>query len=104
MLYGQAFGVDVAFGDPILGEPEIIVGEDLLDFVGIAPPTMRIDPVTTHVAEKLHAYTLPRRMPSTRVKDLTEVSDAARGFLDPVLASAAEARWDPARWTWVATE
>jgi Nucleotidyl transferase AbiEii toxin, Type IV TA system len=166
MLYGQAFGVDVAFGDPILGEPEIVVGEDLLDFVGIAPPTMRIYPVTTHVAEKLHAYTLPRRMPSTRVKDLpdlallgqtgplqarearaaidltfgfrkthpvppslpappaswgdpyaamaeedglpwrtlTEVSNAARGFLDPVLASAAEARWDPAQWTWVATE
>jgi len=22
-LYGQPFGVDIAFGDPILGEPEV---------------------------------------------------------------------------------
>ena len=27
-LYGQRFGVDLAFGDPILGEPEVIVAED----------------------------------------------------------------------------
>jgi hypothetical protein len=27
-LYGQPFGVGVAFGDPILGEPEVVVAED----------------------------------------------------------------------------
>jgi hypothetical protein len=35
-LYGQRFGVDVAFGDPILGEPEVVVAQDVLAFAGIA--------------------------------------------------------------------
>ncbi len=37
-LYGQRFGVDVVFGDPILGEPDVVVAEDVLAFAGIAPP------------------------------------------------------------------
>ncbi|WP_242341290.1 nucleotidyl transferase AbiEii/AbiGii toxin family protein [Anaeromyxobacter sp. SG66] len=74
MLYGQPFGVDVAFGDPILGEPELITGDDLLAFAGIAAPELRVYPVETHVAEKLHAYTLPRATPSTRVKDLPDLA------------------------------
>ena len=36
-LYGQPFGVDVAFGDPMLGEPEVKVAEDVLAFAGIDP-------------------------------------------------------------------
>jgi predicted nucleotidyltransferase component of viral defense system len=67
--YGHPFGVDVAFGDPMLGEPEAQVAEDLLGFAGIAPPTLRLYPIETHVAEKLHAYTMPRARPNTRVKD-----------------------------------
>ena len=39
-LYGQRFGVDVAFGDPILGDPEVVTADDVLSFVGIAPPTL----------------------------------------------------------------
>jgi len=27
-LYGQRFGVDIAFGDPILGEPDLVVARD----------------------------------------------------------------------------
>lgn len=60
-LYGQPFGVDVAFGDPILGEPEVVVAEDVLAFAGIAPPTLRLYPIETHIAEKLHAYTMLHR-------------------------------------------
>jgi hypothetical protein len=41
-IYGQPFGVDVAFGDPILGDPEVVVAQDLLAFAGIAPPTLRV--------------------------------------------------------------
>jgi hypothetical protein len=59
-LFGQPFGVDVAFGDPILGEPETITADDVLAFAGIAPPVMQLYPIETHIAEKLHAYTLPR--------------------------------------------
>jgi hypothetical protein len=73
-IYGQVFGVDVAFGDPILGEPELVVADDVLSFAGIAPPMLRIYPIETHIAEKLHAYTMPRRRPNTRVKDLPDLA------------------------------
>jgi hypothetical protein len=73
-LYGQPFGVDVAFGDPIFGEPELVVVDDVLAFAGIAPPTLRIYPIETHIAEKLHAYTMPRRRPNSRVKDLPDIA------------------------------
>jgi Nucleotidyl transferase AbiEii toxin, Type IV TA system len=73
-LYGQPFGVDVAFDDPILGEPEIVVAEDVLAFPGIAPPTLRRYPIETHIAEKLRAYTMPRRCPNSRVKDLPDIA------------------------------
>lgn len=73
-LYGQPFGVDVAFGDPILGEPDVVVAEDVLAFAGIAPPALRLYPIATHVAEKLHAYTLPRSRPNSRVKDLPDLA------------------------------
>ena len=68
-VYGQPFGVDVAFGDPILGEPDVMVADDVLAFAGIAPPTLRLYPIETHIAEKLHAYTMPRTRPNSRVKD-----------------------------------
>lgn len=73
-LYGQRFGVDVAFGGPILGEPEIVSSEDTLAFAGLAPPVLRLYPIETHLAEKLHAYTLPRPRPNTRVKDLPDIA------------------------------
>ncbi|WP_373044325.1 nucleotidyl transferase AbiEii/AbiGii toxin family protein [Vulgatibacter sp.] len=73
-LYGQRFGVDVAFGDPIVGEPESVTADDVLDFVGIQPPTLRLYPVETHVAEKLHAYTMPRLRPNSRIKDLPDLA------------------------------
>jgi hypothetical protein len=37
-LYGQRFGVDVAFGDPILDAPETVVADDVFGFAGVAPP------------------------------------------------------------------
>lgn len=163
-IYRQPFGVDVAFGDPIFGQPDIVVAEDVLAFAGIAPPTLRLYPIETHIAEKLHAYTMPRPRPNSRVKDLPdlallasaqeidakrlraaleqtftfrkthalpaslpapleawttpyaamaredqlawptldEVTEAAKAFLDPVLAGALEATWAPAAWRWSA--
>jgi hypothetical protein len=89
-LYGRAFGVDVAFGDPILGEPEIVVADDVLEFAGIAPPVVRLYPIETHIAEKLHAYTMPRARPNTRVKDLPDIALlATTGALDAVRVRAA---------------
>jgi hypothetical protein len=73
-IYGQPFGVDVAFGEPVLGDPEVVVAHDVLAFAGIAPPSLRIYPIETHIAEKLHAYTIPRTRPNSRVKDLPDIA------------------------------
>ena len=59
-LHGQPFGVDVAFGDPIPGERDVVVAEEVLAFAGVALPTPRLCPIETHIAEKLHAYAMPR--------------------------------------------
>ncbi len=77
-LYGQPFGVDVAFAGPILGEPDTIVAQDWLGFAGIQPPTLRLYPVESQIAEKLHAYTLPRERENSRVKDLPDLALLAK--------------------------
>jgi hypothetical protein len=73
-LYAQPFGVDVVFGEPMLGEPDVITAKDVLAFAGIAPPELRLYPVETHIAEKFHAYTMPRTRPNSRVKDLPDIA------------------------------
>jgi hypothetical protein len=73
-LYGDPFGVDVAFGDAIYGEPEAVEGDDFLSFIGVPRTMLRIYPRETHLAEKLHAYTLPRQRENSRVKDLVDIA------------------------------
>lgn len=74
-VYGGPFGVDVAVGPLVYGEPEeLSAPENLLDFIEVPPPTHRLYPRETHVAEKLHAYTLPRERPNSRVKDLPDLA------------------------------
>jgi predicted nucleotidyltransferase component of viral defense system len=73
-LYGNPFGVDIAFGDVLTVAPEIIEGSRFLEFAGIAPARLRIYPREAHIAEKLHAYTLPRRNENSRVKDLPDLA------------------------------
>lgn len=73
-IYSRPFGVDVAFGDPLVGEPDLLLADDLLNFAGIAPPTLRLYPVVSHIAEKLHALTMPRLRPNTRVRDLPDLA------------------------------
>ena len=36
--FGDPFGVNVAFGNPILGVPETLTADDVLGFAGMAPP------------------------------------------------------------------
>ena len=83
-IYSRPFDVDVAFGEPLLGTPDELTAPDVLGFAGIAPPRLRLYPVETHLAEKLHAYTLPRLRPNSRVKDLPDLVllAQARPFLE----------------------
>lgn len=73
-LYGGRFGIDVGFADALTVEPDLIEGSAFLDFAGADRTTMRIYPRVTHVAEKLHAYTIPRERENTRVKDLPDLA------------------------------
>jgi hypothetical protein len=84
-VYGARFGVDIAFGGVVSGDVEEITTEDLLGFAGIAPPRLRVVPIETHLAEKLHAYTMPRARPNTRVKDLPDL--ALLGTIRPLDAA-----------------
>jgi hypothetical protein len=77
-LYGMPFGLDVAFGDVLTGKVDEIEGSPLLDFVGAPRSRIRLYPRETHVAEKLHAYTLPRARENSRVKDLPDIALLAR--------------------------
>ena len=52
----------------------MVQAKDTLGFAGIAPPELRLYPIETHIAEKLHAYTLPRSRPNTRVKDFPDLA------------------------------
>ncbi len=54
--------------------PEIINGTTFLEFIDVQPGRFRVYPRETHVAEKLHAYTLPRPRENSRVKDLPDLS------------------------------
>ena len=54
--YGQPFGLDIAFSDPILGEPDIVVADDVLGFAGIEPPNVAPNAAT----ERRHRAQEPR--------------------------------------------
>ncbi len=58
-VYGDPFGVDVAFGDRMLVPPETRTGTNFFAFAGLPPTTIRVYAREVHVAEKLHAFTLP---------------------------------------------
>ncbi len=73
-IYGSPFGIDVAFAEPMHGLPDELEGSSFLEFAGIAPARFRVYPLETHIAEKLHAYTLPRKRPNSRVKDLPDIA------------------------------
>ncbi|MBX2797019.1 MAG: nucleotidyl transferase AbiEii/AbiGii toxin family protein [Myxococcales bacterium] len=70
------FGLDVAFGDPILGEPELLRGTDFFEKYEIPAIAVRTYPVPSHLAEKLHAYTLPLHAAAARLVDPVLRGDA----------------------------
>jgi hypothetical protein len=77
-LAGRRFDdvtVDVGFGDPVVTEPDIVRGPDLLSFADIAPIEVPTLPLEQHIAEKVHAYTRQYAggMLSSRVKDLIDL-------------------------------
>lgn len=73
-IYGSRYGIDVAMAEPMFAPAELLERSSALDFAGIPAPQFRIYPIESHLAEKLHAYTLPRLRPNSRVKDLPDIA------------------------------
>jgi hypothetical protein len=93
--YKNRFGLDVAFGDAIVGEVHRIKAPDALGFAGIEAPLIPVYPIGTHLAEKMHAYSLPRERLNSRMKDLVDIAlVAAEPLLEPtpVVLHAADLR------------
>lgn len=72
-LYAS-FALDMAYGDPILGDPDLLTGSDFFARYGIPSVQVPTYPIATHFAEKLHAYTVPRPRTNTRLKDLVDIA------------------------------
>lgn len=68
------FPVDVVLGGVMLGEASRVVYRNDLSFIGTAPTIVKILPVPTHIAEKLHAYSIPRATTNFRVRDLPDMA------------------------------
>lgn len=68
------FHLDVGIGDAVIASPEWITGPDMLGFAGILPAHAATLSRDQQFAEKIHAYTLPRKdRMNTRVKDLVDL-------------------------------
>ncbi|MDX6769096.1 MAG: nucleotidyl transferase AbiEii/AbiGii toxin family protein [Elusimicrobiota bacterium] len=67
------FQLDVGAGDVVLEPLDETVGRDWLDFASIPAPRYPTVSREQQFAEKIHAYTLPRERPNTRVKDLVDL-------------------------------
>jgi hypothetical protein len=77
VLLGKIFAkfhIDVGNGDALVGEPERLLGDDILSFAGIPPAEVLAISKPQQFAEKLHAYTYPwpGRL-NTRTKDLVDL-------------------------------
>ncbi len=68
------FHLDVGVGDAIISDPDWTEGSDFLNFAGIPPAKAALLPKEQHLAEKIHAYTLPREERlNSRTRDLVDL-------------------------------
>ena len=68
------FHLDAGVGDVVIQPLETIECHDWLGFAGIEKPRVRMISREQQFAEKIHAYTLPRSSPNSRVKDLVDLA------------------------------
>jgi hypothetical protein len=68
------FHLDVGIGDALMQPLETVVTNDWLAFAGIERPRVLLISREQQFAEKIHAYTLPRNTPNSRVKDLVDLA------------------------------
>ena len=81
------FHIDIGAGDVVMAPLDTTEGRDWLNFAGIPAAKFPTISREQHFAEKIHAYTLPRPSPNSRVRDM----------VDLVLLITSSPRMDPAR-------
>ena len=68
------FHLDIGVGDPTIGRPDILVGEDFLGFMGIAAAKVLVLSKEQQFAEKLHTYSYPwGDRENSRTRDLVDL-------------------------------
>lgn len=87
------FKVDVSARDVITGELERHPSEPIVELLGFESAQFPVYPVAQQLAEKLHAYTRPRDVENTRVKDLADMvwMTSRHAFGSDALIEAAQA-------------
>jgi hypothetical protein len=68
------FHLDVGIGDVVIHPVEAITCRDWLGFAGIPASQVRMIAREQQFAEKVHAYTVPRNIANSRVKDLVDLA------------------------------
>ncbi len=74
------FKVDVSAADVVVGELEAYPSDPVLARLGFERARLPVYPIDQHVAEKLHALTLPRDVENTRARDLVDLAWFMRHF------------------------
>jgi len=74
------FKVDVSTADIVVGELEEHRSDPVVERLGFQASRFPVYPVAQHVAEKLHALTLPRDVENTRARDLVDLVWFIRHF------------------------
>lgn len=67
------FHLDVGAGDVVIDPLDMTQGRDWLGFAGVPASKFPTVSKEQHFAEKLHAYTIPRQTPNSRVRDLVDM-------------------------------
>lgn len=73
MSYGSRFHLDISVADKLVLPPERLEGTTFFDFIAVEPLVHRVYPMEAHLAEKLHALTIPREQENSRLKDLIDI-------------------------------
>jgi hypothetical protein len=74
------FKVDVSAADVIVSDLEVHLSDPVLERLGFVRARYPVYPIAQHVAEKLHALTLPRDVENTRARDLVDLAWFAQNF------------------------
>jgi hypothetical protein len=73
-LFRHPFGLDVVFADQAMPAVERLPGLDTLGLIEAPQRLVAVYPLEVHLAEKVHAYTVQRLRPNSRVKDLIDMA------------------------------